>query len=331
MPLPDAAVLVAGGAAALPSTARFAPAVPDGRRAGSDGPAWRGAWQRIERAFDAVFGAAANPLRHLGALGFFFFWWLVGSGIYLFAALDTSVVAAHASIADLAERPWYAGGWLRSVHRYAADGFVVVLLLHLVREWLLGRYRGVRRYAWWTGIPLLLFAFASGIGGFWLHWDQLGQYSAQATAEWLDALPLAGARVAHNFAATAAVGDRLFSLFIFVHVGVALLMLFGFWFHVRRIAHADVFPPARLALATTLGLLALAAVAPVTSHPPADLSHAPGALRLDWFLLFVHPLVERTSPEVGWALVVAALLTLFLLPLLPRGRAAPATAPPAEV
>ena len=36
------------------------------------------------------------------------------------------------------------------------------------------------------------FVFVAAIGGFWLNWDQLGQFSAIATAEWLDALPLLG-------------------------------------------------------------------------------------------------------------------------------------------
>ncbi len=301
----------------------------DTNRANGDRTRAQRAWQRLESAFDRVFGAASNPLRHLGALGFLFFWWLVGSGIYLYAALDTSAAAAYESIARLSRQPWYVGGWLRSAHRYAADAFVLVMVLHLAREWALGRFRSFRRHSWWTGIPLLLFAFASGIGGFWLHWDQLGQFSAEATAEWIDALPVFAAPLSRNFINLAAVGDRLFSLFVFVHVGVPLLMLFGLWFHVQRIAHAEVLPPRRLAVATTLGLLALALLAPVASHPPADLSQAPGALAFDWYLLFLHPLVDATSAGFVWALLAAAVLTLLVLPFLPRGNAA--TAPAARV
>ena len=37
--------------------------------------------QAIERCFDRAFGNAANPLRHLGALGFFLFWIVAASGI----------------------------------------------------------------------------------------------------------------------------------------------------------------------------------------------------------------------------------------------------------
>jgi coenzyme F420-reducing hydrogenase delta subunit/Fe-S-cluster-containing hydrogenase component 2 len=285
------------------------------------------AWQHLEHGVDAVFGAAANPLRHLGALGFLFFWWLAASGIYLFAVLDSSATAAFESIAGLARQPWYAGGWLRSVHRYAADAFVAAMLAHLMREWVLGRYQGFRRFSWLTGVPLLLFGFGSGIVGFWLNWDRLGQFSAMATAEWLDALPLFGSPLARNFINTAAVNDRLFSLFIFIHVGVPLLMLFGLWFHIQRLTRAAVFPPRGLALASTLGLLALAVLAPVASQGPADLSSAPGPLAFDWFLLFVHPLVDATSANIVWALLAAAVLILLGLPFLPQ----PAPAPVARV
>lgn len=311
--------MTAPQASAVTSDGRFAAAAPHAT-------ALR-AWQRVERAFDGVFGPATNPLRNLGALGFLFFWWLGLSGIYLFAMLDTSASAAYDSIARLAHQPWYYGGWLRSVHRYAADAFVVVMLLHLLREWLLGHYQGFRRFSWLTGVPLLLFAFASGIVGFWLNWDRLGQFSALASAEWLDALPIFASPLTRNFINAAAVSDRLFSLFIFMHVGVPLLMMFGLWFHIQRLTRAAVFPPRALALASTLSLLALVVLAPVASHAPADLSLVPGPLAFDWFLLFVHPLTDATSANVVWALLTAALLTLLGLPCLPQ----PARAPVAKV
>ncbi len=257
-------------------------------------------WQRVERVFDATFGSGLNPLRHLGALGFLCFWLLALSGIYLYAVIDTSAEGAYRSIERLAHVPWYAAGWLRSLHRYAADAFVLLMALHLAREWLHGHYQGIRRFSWLTGVPLIVFAFVSAIGGFWLNWDQLGQFSAVATAEWLDALPLLATPLARNFLTVGAVGDRLFSLFVFVHLGVALMMIFGLWFHVQRLTRAAVFPPRPLALATFAVLCVLALGAPITSHPPADAGTVPTALALDWILLFLHPLTYATSAGAVW-------------------------------
>ncbi len=282
-------------------------------------------WQRGEHRLDAVSGGALNPLRQLGALGFLCFWLLAASGIVLYAVLDTSAAGAYRSIDALSHLPWYLGGWLRSLHRYAADAFVVFMLAHLAREWLFGRYRGFRRFSWLTGVPLLAFAFVCAIGGFWLHWDRLGQFSAIATAEWLDALPLFASPLTRNFLNVASVSDRLFSLFVFIHIGVPLLLLFGLWFHIQRISRAAVFPPRALAAGTAAALIALSLALPVASQGPADLSRVATTLALDWWLLFLHPLMYASSPAALWLLLGAALLLLVALPWL-APPAAPAVA-----
>ena len=50
------------------------------------------------------------------ALGFLCFWLLAISGIYLYVVIDTSADGAYRSIERLAHVPWYAAGWLRSLH-----------------------------------------------------------------------------------------------------------------------------------------------------------------------------------------------------------------------
>jgi ferredoxin/coenzyme F420-reducing hydrogenase delta subunit len=276
------------------------------------------AWRAVEARFDAAFGSRLNPLRHLGAIGFLAFWLLAASGIVLYVVLDTSVAGAWRSIEELARVPLGLGRLLRGLHRYAADVLVVAMALHLLREWLHGHERGFRRFHWSTGVPLIGFVFVSAIGGFWISWDQLGQFSAIATAEWLDALPLLAAPLARNFLAADAVSDRLFSLFVFVHIGVPLLLLFGLWFHIQRITRAAVMPPRALALGLAATLAVLALVWPVTSHAPAALARVPDLLRLDWILLFLHPLTYATSPAFVWVLVVAGAVALFALPFLPQ-------------
>ena len=103
-------------------------------------------------------------MRHLGALGFLLFWMLAASGIYLYLRFDTSASGAYASIGEL---EWWFGGVLRSVHRYAADAFVLVTILHLAREMWLGRFRvGARSLD--LGHPARWLLYASGLVGYWL-------------------------------------------------------------------------------------------------------------------------------------------------------------------
>jgi hypothetical protein len=56
------------------------------------------AFERSENLLDAFFGGTDNPLRHLGALGLFFLWILVASGLYLYIVLDTSIEGVYSSI-----------------------------------------------------------------------------------------------------------------------------------------------------------------------------------------------------------------------------------------
>ncbi len=285
-------------------------------------------WRACEHGFDALAGVSGNPLKHLGALGFWLLWLLVFSGVILYAVLDTSASGAYQSIDALSREPRQWGSLLRGLHRYSADAMVVVVLAHVLREWMLGRFRSFRAASWLTGVPLLPLLFVSAIGGFWLNWDRLGQFSATATAEWLDVLPGLASPLARNFLSGTQLNDRLFSLFVFVHLGVPLLLVFGLWFHVQRISRASVFPPRTLAIGTLLAMLMLAAFLPVRSQGPADLSTVPQALAYDWWLLFIHPLTAATSAGAVWGLLGLVMAVLVALPWLGlRRRPALAVAP----
>jgi coenzyme F420-reducing hydrogenase delta subunit/ferredoxin len=273
---------------------------------------------RLEGLFDALFGQKANPLYHLGALSFFFFWIVAASGIYLYIFFETSIDGAYLSVEHLTREQWYLGGVMRSLHRYASDALAIVALLHLGREFVRGRYRGFRWYSWVSGVPLLWFLYASGINGYWLVWDRLAQYLAVATAEWLDYLPIFGGAIARNFLNEAAVSDRFFSLMQFLHIGIPLFMLFGMWVHIQRISRPRVNPPRTLVFGTFASLLLLSFLKPALSQGPADLDTVASVVGLDWFFMPGYPLIDRWSPGTVWLIAAGVTLLLTVLPWLPR-------------
>jgi coenzyme F420-reducing hydrogenase delta subunit/quinol-cytochrome oxidoreductase complex cytochrome b subunit len=272
--------------------------------------------ERVEAAFDWPFGAGANPLRHLGALGFFLFWVILGSGIYLYFAFDASATGAYRSIEALSRTP--LGALARGLHRYASDALVAVIALHLLKELLLGRFTGARWFPWVTGVALVGFVYASGIGGYWLVWDEVAEFSLTATAEWLDWLPLFGLPLVRNFLEGAQMSDRFYSLLVFLHIGVPLFLLAGMWLHIQRAVRADVHPRRVLAFGTLAMLAALAFAKPALSEAPADLGAIPSQLPIDWWYLFVHPLLYRTSPAAMWAGAAALAALAAALPWLAR-------------
>jgi CDP-4-dehydro-6-deoxyglucose reductase len=278
----------------------------------------RWAFMRVEALFNAAFGERLNPLYHLGEIGFFLFWLVVGSGLYLYAFFETGVAGAYASVEALTHGQWFTGGILRSVHRYASDALVGVMLLHMLRHFSFDRHRGFRWFSWLTGVLLIWLVYVSGINGYMLPWDRVAQFVVVATFEWLDALPSFGGALMRNFIYPSSVNDRLFSLLSFMHIGVPLVALLLLFVHVQRVAKAKMNPPRPIMLSLSLTLLALSLLRPALSQGgAADLGIAAGTLALDWFYLALLPLLYLWPLPQVWSLVGAGTLLLVALPWLP--------------
>jgi quinol-cytochrome oxidoreductase complex cytochrome b subunit/coenzyme F420-reducing hydrogenase delta subunit len=277
----------------------------------------RAIFLRFEAALEAVFGARNNPLTQLGTLGWYLFWIVTVSGIYVYVFFDTGVTQAWESLERLSRDQWYLGGLMRSLHRYASDALVVVVLVHAAREFAMDRMRGNRWFPWVTGIPLLWFLYACGITGYWLVWDQLAQYAAVATTEWLDSIGIFAEPIARNFLDSERLSGRFFTLIIYMHIALPLAMLLAMWIHIQRHAHARVNPPRALAIGTLGALVALSFAWPALSQAPADLDRVPSSLGYDWFYFTVYPLLERMGGGTLWLLLVGGSVLLTLLPWLP--------------
>ena len=285
----------------------------------------KGGFLWIEALLDRVFGSRWNPLYQLGALGFFYYWVVAVSGIYIYIFFDTGTTAAYRSVESMTVDQWYLGGVMRSLHRYASDGMVLMMLVHMLREYAYGRFRGPRWFTWTTGFPILVFVFVAGITGYWLVWDSLAQYIAIATTEWFDWLGIFGEPIARNFLTPVSLDSRFFTLLMFIHIVVPLLMLLVLWIHLLRVSRPEINPSRGLALGTFAMLLVLSIVQPAVSQGPADLAKVPQVLDLDWYYLTAFPLMDVLSYGGVWALAATVTCVLVFLPMLPpRFKAAPA-------
>ncbi|MDH4216188.1 MAG: hydrogenase iron-sulfur subunit [Gallionella sp.] len=272
---------------------------------------------QFEGILNRIFGENLNPFYYLGALGFLFFWVLVGSGAYLYIFYKTGIEISYPSVEDITHEQWYLGGIMRSLHRYASDALVVVMMLHLLREYILGRYRGARWFAWITGIPLIWLIYAAGINGYMMPWDKLAQYVTVATMEWFDWLPIFSGPLSQSFVSQEVLNDRFFTLLSFFHTTSPVFILFLLWVHILHISYPVVNPRRGLVTGMLLALLALALIYPALSQGPADLGIEPRNVGIDWFFLFIYPLMDTWSPGGVWALVVGFSLLLGVLPWLP--------------
>ena len=275
------------------------------------------AFLTIENVFNAFFGERLNPLYYLGAITYFLLWLVIATGIYLYAFFETSVVNAYVSVEALTHGQPYIGGVMRSVHRYASDGLVLGMVLHLVRHFTFDHHRGFRWFSWLSGVALLWLAYASGVNGYMLPWDRLSQFVVTATTEWFDVLPVLGGAMARNFISNANVSDRLFSLLSFIHIGLPLSMLAGVWIHTQRVPGARTNPPRPLMLGMVALLIALSIIKPALSQAPADMATMPAMVAFDWFYLPAYAFIDGCGPAMAWLLAIGATLLLTALPWLP--------------
>jgi len=280
-------------------------------------------FQIAEGAANAVFGPENNPMYYLGGLTFFFLYILIATGIYLYAFYDTEVSGAYASVEYLTHEQWYLGGVLRSLHRYASDAMVITMMLHMLRRFFGDRYNGGRSFSWITGAPMLWLVFITGLLGYWLVWDQMAQFIAVRTFEWIDWLPIIAEPTARNFLTSATMTDTLFRLLAITHLGLPLFLLAAILLHTNRLHQPRVNPPLRLAMGALASLLILSIIHPALSHAPADLAIAPGQLHFDWFYLAPYPLIADWPKGLVWAFIGGGTVFVMLLPWLPPKRRDP--------
>jgi ferredoxin len=141
-------------------------------------------------------------------------------------------------------------------------------------------------------------------------WDARSQLSFGATLEWLGL----------GAASERAPLDRLFSLFVFLHVGVPLALLAGMWVHVQRLGQPKTVPPRALGWGMAGALLLLAALHPAASQAPWNPARAAQGVAIDWFYQFLHPLMYATSPLFLWIFVAGASALLLLIPYVGKPR-----------
>ena len=255
-----------------------------------------------------------NPLYHLGTLSIFLLILLTVTGIYLTIFYRPGTERAYASVEGITR--FWLGGLMRSVHRYASDGLIILTLLHALKSLLSDRFWGGRWLAWVSGWILLALFWTLGLMGYWLVWDQGAQW---LTEYFIDIFQGA---FAYSFFRPD-IGSATFTLFVivlFLHVFLPILLVVGIVIHVLRLTRAQYWSPRWLMIMTTLVLVALSLAWPAVSTAPADLDQLLTRVNIDWLYLGFLPLTPYIGPFLFWIVSLVALIAAVALPWLWRGQ-----------
>lgn len=233
------------------------------------------------------------------------------------------------------------GGVVRNLHFLAANALLVLTMLHLMRVFLTGSYRG-RGLNWCYGLVLMLLVLAANFTGYLLPWDQLSYWAVKVGAGLAAYYPLVGPMLKSFLLGGEDIGPETLLRIFALHAGlIPLSLLVLCALHLWRIRKdgglaatarepGDSLPVdpwlyraegavALLTLAALL-LLSLFIAAPITER--ADPLHPPNPARAPWFFVGVQEMVSHSAFYGG--VLVPSLIILFLVfaPLFERGRPA---------
>ncbi len=283
----------------------------------------------VGRLFDRLFDHPYNPMHQLGGLLWFFFWTLVVSGAYIYLFYEMTPDGAYRTVKELTEGQRWVGGIMRSLHRYASGGLMLVTAMHVYHVFFSGRVRRHRWLAWMTGLVVFPLIWFEGTSGYVMVWDDRGLMAAHEFAKWFDALPLAMEPFARNFVPGGTMNQLFFFLLSYLHLVIPCGLIIILWVHNLRQSRPRVWPYGPLVWAMTVTLLALSVFVPAVSGPPADLRHLTGAVNIDWLYMSVFPLANAyaISPVLLWSGTAAIFGAMATFPWLMPNEAAAVVRP----
>jgi ubiquinol-cytochrome c reductase cytochrome b subunit len=148
----------------------------------------------------------------LGEIALYSFAILVGTGVYLtfFFEPSTAITVYHGSYAPLQGQRMSeayrsvvdlsldrkAGLLIRQTHHWAADVFVVAIVLHLIRVFFTGAFRKPRELTYYVGLTMLMLALLEGFLGYSLVDDLLSGMGLAIAYSVALSLPFFGANLA---------------------------------------------------------------------------------------------------------------------------------------
>lgn len=128
------------------------------------------------------------PEFRLGWLSVYFMVFETITGVFLMLFYTPSPTLAFENMLNiLSNVP--LGLFMRDLHKFGAEGMVLVVALHMLRTFLTGNYKKPRQFTWFTGVILLLVTLFLSFSGYLLPWDQLSLWAVTIGASMVEAIP----------------------------------------------------------------------------------------------------------------------------------------------
>lgn len=279
--------------------------------------------EAIEYYSARFFGENSNPIALTGAMMIALVLISVVTGLFMLLYYQPLPGQAVASVNQITQDARF-GSIVRAVHRTSADFIIILLVIHMVRVWARGRYKGPRLHSWLTGLLALPLIGILGWAGYVLPWDDRAMVMlawGREIAHGVDSWPIIGwfdlgSLVTMPVFAVMSESDQLLRIFS-LHIGGAFLVAALIFWHLRRVTPPRIRLPFVVWIGLVLVLLLVAAMMPVETEELRSLNpfELPAVVHID--ILVTFPLLFFPALGGAWT-VFFILLILALLAWLPR-------------
>jgi quinol-cytochrome oxidoreductase complex cytochrome b subunit len=297
------------------------------------------AFARVRELLSAELRQIAPPSvgfwQILGGLTLFLLFLEITTGILLMVYYRPSADEAYESVFYIINDVQL--GWLiHGMHRWGAQLFILVVLVHLLRVYFHGAYRE-RELNWVIGVVLLLVVGAFAFTGTLLVWDQRAFWGTDAVRRVLAEIPIVGRAILYFlWGGTELDANALLRFYVF-HVGLLPWVAIGLvMVHLYLVSRQGIFHRAEAQeqqSAQTYGdivlrglifvvlsfgiVLTLAVIFPVELSGRADpLTYQ--SVKPPWYFLPAYGLLKLVPKAAGVALASLGVLGLFAAPWLGR-------------
>jgi quinol-cytochrome oxidoreductase complex cytochrome b subunit len=155
----------------------------------------------------------------LGSATLILFAVLVITGVWQLLYYVPTVDHAYDSVMYL--RLQVPFGWLvHGLHYWAAQGFIVVMGLHMARVFIWAAYKKPRELTWVLGVVLLLLGAAFIFTGAILPWDTMGYWAGEVGTSMAGTVPVIGTFLKLLMRGGDAMGQMTLSRAFVVHVAI---------------------------------------------------------------------------------------------------------------
>jgi len=264
------------------------------------------------------------------------------TGIFLMVFYSPTPDSAYQSMLKLLSAV-PLGQLMRDIHRLAAEGMVIVVVLHMFRTYLTGSYKAPRQFTWLTGVVLLLVTLGLSFTGYLLPWDQLAFWAVTIGTSMAEKAPVGGQEANLLLRGAATIGPNGLLRFYLLHVIFlpAIGALFVAVHYYKVIRHGHSLPPGMEApgednarkvppdkrvpflpeiLTTELFWTALTIVALIVGvsffyHAPlehhADPQVTPLHTTAPWYFLWIQGMLKLGDPTL-FGVILPTVIFLFL-------------------